>query len=870
MSENDRIARELKRGEELFAQGEIDTARECFLRLVTGALPSKEAYNNLGVIAFRKECFDEAMRYFREALVIDPEYEDAAANYRELLAAMKRMISEIRGTEGMSHNTAVPRSNAPLTEPRPGTFPHDRRVRIAVLCLPGLESFLGDIVAFLAHHYDVRTCYSKDGNQLTAAVEWADLVWLEWANELAATLSHRGGLLDGKQVICRVHSYEVLDGHLPRIDWSKITKAVFVAPHVLDTARRIYPKLMDETEVVVIPNGVNLDRFAFGERSPGFNVAVVGQVNGKKNPSLWPEILHRLVGIDDRYTLKIAGAVQEMRYGLYLEHTAKQLGLEKQVRLFGHVENIARWFESERINYLLTTSVFESFGYGIAEAMAMGYRPLINHFPGADGLWPEECLFASLEEAVAMIQDKDNYQSDNYRRFVEERYGLEQQLASIRTAIEEMRKNARGTNDSPANAPLAARSEPKPTPGHLINGAADVKKAALNEQRNGKPATQVTDGYSTDNALGLALKKEEGIRDYMDLHHVLLSKTRPFSEHELLSRLQTSFHRMINAYCNSRTVPQNEVSAATMLTETLCRDREWGNPLGTTFSLGSLCELFAFLKAHLPESRDRKTIPLTPGAGARAGVSEGSPTSTLYQALYNAFSDLYEKGLISSFIVHGSMATGDYTPFSDVDTQFFLTDKAFKTPAIIASVAETVSTANRILGAFDSLQHHGYFASTDLDRQWYPEAFLPLSTMACGVSILGNTEQGFSTRGSEYENRFSLWHTGYFFRTSYINRSFPRTPFDMKRFLSRFSLLPVLYLELFHDLYPYKRDAYAMAAPYFDERLWSVFDRVSRVREKWNPSRLMKFNDTFYRNVFDIAEIMLERLREVDSGTEKY
>ena len=430
MSKSNSRSKELIRGEELFSQGFIDEAKKCFLKLANGPNPCKESLNNLGVLAYQEGNFKEAFHYFRESLRIDPLYEDAVANYSELLEASQRGApSEERADMGTTHNQKA------SDERCESSILSGRRARVAVLCLPGLETFLTHIVEFLQSRYEVRTCYSNDNAAIESAVRWADLIWLEWANQLAEVLTQREGLLEGKRVICRVHSYEVLDAYLPRVNWSKITKTIFVAPHVLDIARRLYPRMMDVTSTVVIPNGVDLDKFSYKERAPGYTLAVVGHVNSKKNPSLWPEIMHQLVRIDDRYRIKIAGAVQEVRYGLYLEHAFKCLGLEKHVQYFGHVENIAKWFESENVNYLLTTSIFESFGYGIAEAMAMGYRPLINYFPGADGLWPAECLFSSMDDLVRLISNDDAYKTLEYRRFVEERYALTQQLTKIEELI---------------------------------------------------------------------------------------------------------------------------------------------------------------------------------------------------------------------------------------------------------------------------------------------------------------------------------------------------------------------------------------------------------------------------------------------------
>jgi hypothetical protein len=138
--------------------------------------------------------------------------------------------------------------------------------------------------------------------------------------------------------------------------------------------------------------------------------------------------------------------------------------------------------------------------------------------------------------------------------------------------------------------------------------------------------------------------------------------------------------------------------------------------------------------------------------------------------------------------------------------------------------------------------------------------------MVNALAILGPEDQCFSLRPSKYEDRFALWHTAYFFRASYLERSFPKNPFDLKRFLSRFSMLPVLFLELFEDIYPYKREAFDLAPNYFAPEVWQVFHLVTRARERWNPARMCEFNASFHRDVFTFSELLLDRLKELDSG----
>ena len=78
----------LSKGETLFADGRIDEAEKCFLSLVENGSDCKEAYNNLGVIAFQKDEKEKAIDYFTRSLEIDPLYRDTIVNYTNLLRSL--------------------------------------------------------------------------------------------------------------------------------------------------------------------------------------------------------------------------------------------------------------------------------------------------------------------------------------------------------------------------------------------------------------------------------------------------------------------------------------------------------------------------------------------------------------------------------------------------------------------------------------------------------------------------------------------------------------------------------------------------------------------------------------------------------------
>jgi hypothetical protein len=109
------------------------------------------------------------------------------------------------------------------------------------------------------------------------------------------------------------------------------------------------------------------------------------------------------------------------------------LGLGGVVHFDGHVVDMPGWYSDKGV--LLSTSMYESFGMAIGEAMAVGAFPVVHGFPGADRLWPAECVFASVDHAVALIQAA---RPGLYREWVADRYGLDRQIDQVLTMLAEI------------------------------------------------------------------------------------------------------------------------------------------------------------------------------------------------------------------------------------------------------------------------------------------------------------------------------------------------------------------------------------------------------------------------------------------------
>ena len=299
------------------------------------------------------------------------------------------------------------------------------------------DSFLAPLMPALERVFDVRLIIAGPGDELAEAIRWADIVWLEWCWDHAVWAT-RGALLEGKRCVVRLHSIEAVQtGYPGQMDWSRVDRLVTVADDVTEVLLSRFPAIAGAVPIRMIPNGIDTDRFVLGAPDR-FRVAWVGHLEPKKNPMLLMQIAHRAHRHDPRFSFHVAGAFTDLRTTRYLRQMQSALGLGGVVHFDGHVVDMPAWYRDKGV--LLSTSMYESFGMNIGEAMATGAFPLVHCFPGADRLWPVECLFASVDEAVALMGAA---RTGLYRDWVTERYGLDRQVASVLDLLRTMSKAER-------------------------------------------------------------------------------------------------------------------------------------------------------------------------------------------------------------------------------------------------------------------------------------------------------------------------------------------------------------------------------------------------------------------------------------------
>ncbi|MGM0473614.1 MAG: glycosyltransferase [Bacteroidota bacterium] len=129
--------------------------------------------------------------------------------------------------------------------------------------------------------------------------------------------------------------------------------------------------LVPEDKISVIYNGIYLSRYhrdvpALYRSGPDEIVlGSAGRLSEEKGHLYLLELMRELRASDKRFTLLIAG---EGRLFHWLQKKARKLGVDKQTRFLGFVEDMPAFFRS--LDIFLLSSHYEGFGYVIAEAMA--------------------------------------------------------------------------------------------------------------------------------------------------------------------------------------------------------------------------------------------------------------------------------------------------------------------------------------------------------------------------------------------------------------------------------------------------------------------------------------------------------------------
>jgi glycosyltransferase involved in cell wall biosynthesis len=726
-----------------------------------------EKYNLSGLIYFYKNELEKAKTMYEKGLKIEPINSDLLYNYAHILISMGKEIEawkylmrihekdwavyDILGDiefKNRSKASAIKfykkAYDLNQTEEMAKKLLEKRKAikkneKIAFFCLPGLETFIKPIAEELTYEYDVRLIISKEEKEIKEGIEWADIVWLEWANELAVFATNKVPEIANKKVICRLHGYEAFNAiGLKKINWDLIDRMIFVADHVREDAYESCSQIKNVPYTMVY-NGINLDKFIFRKRAKGKRICFSGYVNYKKNPMLVVQILEKLLKIDEEYRIDWVGDHQDIRIKKYLNYILKDMGIEDKFIFHDWTNEINSWLEDK--NYFLSTSIHEGYGVAIMEAMARGIKPIIHNFYAARGFYPDELIYNSIDEAVKMITE-ESYHSESYRRFIEDNYCFEEKMNEIEQVL--------------------------------------LKKPKI-----------------ISNLAG-SLYDINIFKDPLE-YYLKINNNKKYSEKFILNNIQEDFKYLLESYMNSYN--NNDVYIKRII--------KWLEILDyKNIAYKSDEQIIILINKFLCKNLKKLNVNLKK-------TNFEIKNKKINKELPEKFIDYIKKRVDDNkleiffdfFLIHGSMADNSLTGFSDVDTLVSLNENAFQNEETLKRLKNFFTKMYKfILDNIDPTQHHGFFIITDYMKYYYPEVFMPISTIENSLNIFGYYKDFFKIRDCKYFLAKSTVSMANYFVSVYRNNIQIRNSFDIKRYISRFFMMPVLYYELVENKFLYKRD----------------------------------------------------------------
>ena len=425
--------------------GDHATACFAFQRKLELDPASYETYNDLAVIHALLQNPEEAAKAYLRCLEINPRYEKARDNAFQFFWEQGRFNEGLRLAERLletvGHDTDLVgwrdrfseapydlSSSIPLERQGGGgaVAGRTRVTRKNIAFVASSDAFLGPILTHFRRENSVRIFSGRSREELAELLHWADLTWFEWCDGLAVEASR---LPRTGKAVCRLHSYEAFTDAPAQMNWPGIDCLILVSSSV--------GEILDQgpalpVQRTIIHNGVDPGKFPFIARpGRGKKIASVGYINYKKNPSLLLQTFKAIHDWDSGFELHIAGEHQDPRIKVYFDNLLPRLNLP--ITFHGWVKDMPTFYA--QMDYVISTSLFESFHYSIAEGMLSGCLPLIHSWKGADQLYPPQCVFDTPGQAVELIKGYTAADSDqiarDHRTLIVERYNWNDRLDEI-------------------------------------------------------------------------------------------------------------------------------------------------------------------------------------------------------------------------------------------------------------------------------------------------------------------------------------------------------------------------------------------------------------------------------------------------------
>jgi tetratricopeptide (TPR) repeat protein len=288
----------------------------------------------------------------------------------------------------------------------------------------GEDGALAEVCEFVQQRFQTEFYPGRDPQGIEALLRRSDIAWFDGGGALAVAASRLRG---NCRLVVSLRRADVRGHWVKEVCWENVAILVEIGSAAVEEALLAHvPEIHNRTRLVVIPNGVNLERFPFRRRERGKHLACLDCLTMEANPALLLQCMQKLHYLDPGYKLFFSGTFDTPLLEQYVRHMVHALDLAGVVFFEPHPGELGQWLDDK--HFIVASGIGEGQIETLLQGMACGLKPVVHDFPGAERLLPPRYLFNIAEQFCEQVRAGD-YEPEQYRRFVEDHYPLRAQLA---------------------------------------------------------------------------------------------------------------------------------------------------------------------------------------------------------------------------------------------------------------------------------------------------------------------------------------------------------------------------------------------------------------------------------------------------------
>lgn len=455
-------------GLELAETGQYEAALGCIREHLRSRPHDAQALNDAGAILHCLGRSDDAIEYLTKAWGLQPDSGEIVWNLMEAYLAADLaseavfLVDKMEGMGILTVDVMNRLATRLLNQGKKGQAAdillrsHDlwpsqeilkpilevirsKRPRVAFFSNgPGEEGPLAEVCAFVQQRFrtEFHDAREADGVEL---VQSSDIVWFDGGGEMVVDASRRP---HGGKVVASLRCSDVNAEWVKDVQWENIDIVVQIGSSAVEeTLRKWVPNIRNRTRLATIPHGINTDRYPLQRRPKGKHLACMSELCDEANPGFLLQCMQKLCYIDAGYRLFFSGRFQSPILEQYIRHMVWGLGLADVVVFEPYPSDVNAWLCDK--HFIVSSGLDERQVEVLLTGMASGLRPIVHSFPGADRVFPPEHLFRIAEEFCQQVL-ADDYEPQTYRRFVEDRYPIREQLKSVNDILGQLESEIEG------------------------------------------------------------------------------------------------------------------------------------------------------------------------------------------------------------------------------------------------------------------------------------------------------------------------------------------------------------------------------------------------------------------------------------------